>query len=168
MASLLSVRTTRVETELAPESVLPCQLGDRLLGTAALQPEKRLQLAVLQDALATFHRLVGVAGPRRGRHFAEAEAWFASDAARDPFTFVTICATLNLDPGYIRNGLRQWRLLVGDSTRRVLPFRRDAVGTRTRVTSRHPHRSRTAAGGAGQAMKRAAWRVHRNISEVRT
>jgi hypothetical protein len=168
MERLLSVGGIRMETELAPESVLPCQLRDRLFGTAALQPEKRLQLAVLQNALATFHRLVGLQGRRHSRLFAEVEQWFASDEARDPFTFVTICATLNLDPGYVRAGLRHWRLLVGGSTKRGLRFRRDAVGTRTRVMSRHLHRARTAPCDAMQAMKRSARRMHRNINEVIT
>jgi hypothetical protein len=125
----------RREPELAPESILPVQLGDRLFGTAKVQPEKRLQLAALQDAILTFHRCIGVDSRQSRRLFAEVDAWFASDDAEGPFTFVTICDTLNFDPGYIRRGLDRWRTRA-NGTRRKPPFRRDAVGIPHRVTAR--------------------------------
>ncbi len=40
-----------LESELAPESILPAQLDDRPFGGAQIQPEKRLQVAVLADAV---------------------------------------------------------------------------------------------------------------------
>jgi hypothetical protein len=97
------------EAELPPDSVLPSQFNDRLFGGARVQPEKRLQLATLADAVATFRRSVGV-DRRRARHrLAEVDAWFASDAADGPFTFVAICDSLNIDAAYIRDGLERWR-----------------------------------------------------------
>ena len=74
-----------------------------------LQPEKRLQLAVLQDAMLTFHRLAGANAVRSRRLFSEVDDWFASEDRNGPFAFVTICDTLNLDPSYIRDGLRRSR-----------------------------------------------------------
>ena len=124
------------EPHLEPDAILPAQLGDRLFGMARLQPEKRLQLAVLQDALLMFHRLAGVPRTRSRRLFAEVDAWFASDATDGPFTFVTICDTLNLDPDYIRSGLRPWRVATRGNAKRRPPFRRDAIGSRHRVVSR--------------------------------
>jgi hypothetical protein len=135
MEVLLSPPVDHRETELEPESILPVQLGDRLFGTAKVQPEKRLQLAVLQEAILTFHRCMGVDGNRSRRLFAEVDAWFASDDTDGPFTFVTICDTLNFDPGYIRRGLDGWRTRATGARRRP-PFRRDAVGTRHRVAAR--------------------------------
>src|SRR5438034_7464347 len=105
MESLLRAADDQREAELEPDILLPCQLGDRLFGAARLQPEKRLQLAVLQDAILTFHRLAAVEGHRSRRLFEEVDAWFVSDEANGPFTFVTICDTLNLDLDYIRQGL---------------------------------------------------------------
>ena len=58
MESLVRVPDDRAEAELEPDIVLPCQLGDGLFGAARLQPEKRLQLAVLEDAIITFERSV--------------------------------------------------------------------------------------------------------------
>ena len=47
-----------------PDYILPAQLGDRPLGGARIQPEKRLQVAVLTDAVATFRRLDGIENPQ--------------------------------------------------------------------------------------------------------
>src|SRR6266581_8337469 len=79
MESLLRVPDDRSEAELQPDILLPCQLGDGLFGAARLQPEKRLQLAVLEDAVLTFERSVGVDGARPRRLLAEVDAWLASD-----------------------------------------------------------------------------------------
>jgi hypothetical protein len=114
-----------LESELAPDSVLPEQLRDRSFAGARLQPEKRLQVAVLADAVLTFHRWAGNERTRARRLFAEIEAWFASDDADGPFTFVVICQSLAFDPGYLRRGLRQWRAHV--------LVRREASGTRHHV-----------------------------------
>ena len=95
-----------LESELVPDSVLPAQLYDAPFGGARVQPEKRLQLAVLADAVLTFYR--GVSRSRPMKDFTEVEAWFASEDTDGPFTFLTICHSLALDPGYIRRGLRTW------------------------------------------------------------
>src|SRR2546428_4243167 len=95
--------------ELAPETVLPSQFFDRLQADASLQPEKRLMLAVLEDAVGTFQKYVNV-GSRHGRRlFSEAEEWFASEDADWPFAFVNVCQALGLDAEYLRAGLWRWR-----------------------------------------------------------
>ncbi len=133
MQSLLRAPDDQREAELVPDSVLPSQLGDGPFGGARLQPEKRLQLAVLEDAILTFERSVGVYRPRPRRLLAEVDAWFASDATDWPFAFVTICHTLNIDPDYIRRGLRHSRTRLEATTQRKPPLRRDANGTRHQV-----------------------------------
>ena len=119
--------------ELAPESILPAQLFDRPFGGARVQPEKRLQVAVLADAVLTFHRWAGNERARARRLFAEVETWFASDKADGPFTFMAICDSLKLDPSYIRRGLRHWRARLEATPRQKRPFRRDSNGTRHQV-----------------------------------
>ena len=119
------------ESELAPESILPAQLHESHRGGARIQPEKRLQVAVLADAVLTFHRWAGSEGARARRLFLEVEAWFDSNDPDGPFSFVPICESLQLDPGYIRRGLRQWAHL--EDTGRKRPFRRDSNGTRRQV-----------------------------------
>ncbi len=122
-----------LESELAPESILPAQLYDRPFGGARLQPEKRLQVAVLADAVLTFHRCAGDQRARARYLFAEVEAWFVSDDADGPFTFITICDSLKVDPGYIRRGLRQWRVHLQATAKQKRSLRRDSNGTRHQV-----------------------------------
>src|SRR5881628_2454346 len=120
-----------LESELAPESILPAQLDDRPFGGARIQPEKRLQVAVLADAVLMFHRWAG--DERVRRLFAEVDAWFASDDADGPFTFVTICDSLGFDPAYVRRGLRRWRAYVEATAERKWSVRRDGSGSRHQV-----------------------------------
>ena len=122
-----------LESELAPESILPAQLYDRPLGGARIQPEKRLQVAVLADAVLTFHRWAGNERARARRLFAEVEAWFASDDPDGPFTFITICDSLNLDPTYIRRGLRDWDPSLEATAKRKWSLGRDGNGKRLQV-----------------------------------
>ena len=121
------------ESELAPEHILPAQLYDRPVGGARIQPEKRLQVAVLADDVLTFHRYAGNQRTRARCLFTEVEAWFASDDADGPFTFITICDSLTVDPSYIRRGLRQWRAHLEDMTEQQRSLRRDSNGTRHQV-----------------------------------
>ena len=125
-----------------PLSVLPCQLGDGLFDGARIQPEKRLQLAVLTDAIAIFRRRAGVARREGQQPLAEVELWFACllvavsrqpDRADEPFAFVTICDSLGIAPAYIRRGLRRWRASVPATGKRELPLRRDTGSASCRV-----------------------------------
>jgi hypothetical protein len=128
----------REEGVLQPEVILPSQLavGTRL--DARLQPEKRLLLAVLEDAVAAFQRHTLGRTRRAERLFAEVEAWFASDANDWPFAFVNVCHALGLDVHYMRAGLRRWRERARADRHGAMifvraPFRHMS-GTRTRVT----------------------------------
>ena len=122
-----------LESELAPESILPAQLFDRRFGGARVQPEKRLQVAVLADAVLTFHQWAGNERARARRLFAEVETWFASDKADGPFTFMAICDSLRFDPIYIRRGLRDWRAHLEATAKPKGSLRRDSNGTWHRV-----------------------------------
>jgi hypothetical protein len=121
-----------LESELAPESILPAQLFEVRCG-GRVQPEKRLQVAVLADAVLTFHRWAGDERARGRRLFAEVETWFASDEAHGPFTFVAICDSLKFDPTYIRRGLRDWRTRLEAAVKPKRSVRRDSNGMRHQV-----------------------------------
>jgi len=94
---------------LEPETILPSQYFDRFQIDASLQPEKRLMLAVLEDAVGTFQKYAVATGRRARRLFAEADDWFASDDTTWPYGFLNICQALSLEPAYVRRGLRRWR-----------------------------------------------------------
>lgn len=126
--------------ELEPEAVLPSQFFSRVQIDASLQPEKRLMLAVLEDAVGTFQKYV-FAGERNGRRlFQDVEDWVASDDLEWPYSFVNICNGLGLEADYMRSGLRRWqeqqRLSQVDGNKIVrFPFRR-VNGSRHAITGR--------------------------------
>ena len=125
---------------LEPETILPSQFFDRFQIDASLQPEKRLMLAVLEDAVGTFQKYVTSSTRRGQRLFTEAEEWFAASATDWPFGFENICEALGLEPAYIRMGLARWREAqqaeVSSSAKVVrFPFRR-VNGRRHSITGR--------------------------------
>ena len=125
---------------LEPETILPSQFFDRFQIDATLQPEKRLMLAVLEDAVGTFQKYVTSASRRGQRLFTEAEEWFTEPATEWPFGFENVCQALNLEPAYIRTGLRRWRdsqRVEAPSSAKVVrfPFRR-VNGRRHSITGR--------------------------------
>jgi hypothetical protein len=89
-----------------PETILPEQFFQP---SAALPPEKRLMLAVLERALLDLQRGAGAGTPRARRTWTEADAWFASDDDTWPFTFVNLCHALVLDAAAVRSRLGPWR-----------------------------------------------------------
>ena len=76
---------------------------------ASRQPEGALMCAVLEDAVDCFQKQFVCASPRAKRLGQEAEAWLFSDNSKWAFSFLSICAALDLDPQYIRRGLKRWR-----------------------------------------------------------
>ncbi len=134
-------RPTRTPAvDLEPETILPSQFFSGLHVDASLQAEKRLMLAVLEDAVGTFQKYVNARDRRGQAQFAGAEDWFASDETDWPFSFVNVCHALGLDVSYLRAGLWRWRdrqRARGAEAAHVIrfPFRR-VNGTRHAITGR--------------------------------
>jgi hypothetical protein len=95
--------TTSIQSS---NDVLPSQF---FRSPSLLQPEKRLMLAVLEEAVQSYVRYAGEPGARARRIFAENAAWFGSDDASSPFSFVNICHALDFEPSYLRAGLCRMR-----------------------------------------------------------
>ncbi|MDX2167309.1 MAG: hypothetical protein SF182_09605 [Deltaproteobacteria bacterium] len=75
---------------------------------AAMSGEKRLMLAVLQDAFETYRKYM-LAQDRVGRAlFDEAAAWIASTRNDGLFSFEHITETLEIEPSYFRRSLAAW------------------------------------------------------------
>ena len=129
-----------VGLELEPEVVLPSQFYGKGGLDASLQPEKRLMLAVMEDAVGTFQKYVWARDRAGQRLLAEVEDWFDSDDVDWPYSFVNIAHSLDLDVDFMRNGLRRWKQQQLDA--RVdgvkvvrFPFRR-VNGSRHAITGR--------------------------------
>lgn len=75
----------------------------------SLGPEKRLILAVLEEAIHCFQKYMSAAGRRSSALFRDAEEWIMDENNDWPFSFENSCLALGLNPGYVRRGLLQWR-----------------------------------------------------------
>ena len=133
-------------TVLVPEAVLPSQLCGG--GGLAMQPEKRLMLAVLENAVwLVLHGGSARDGDTR-RHAAEASRWLASEASQWPYAFVNVCQMLGLDPTWVRDGVHRQAAAQAGSEKRSRPqfaFRR-TVGVRRRLARPRVRRRRAAHG----------------------
>ena len=87
------------------EIIVPSQYFDHRIDSG----EKRLMLAVLEEAVATFQRHIHDDTGRSGRPFRDVEEWFHSKESLSwPFAFENVCHTLEIDPEYLRRGLEVW------------------------------------------------------------
>ena len=88
------------------ETILPEQF---FRPSAALPPEKRLMLAVLEGALLDLQRSAGARTPRARRLADEVDAWFAADDEGWPCSFLNVCQALGLDVSAVRTRAARWR-----------------------------------------------------------
>ena len=91
---------------VVPETILPEQF---FRPSAALPPEKRLMLAVLEGALLDLQRSAGARTPRARRLADEVDAWFAADNEGWPCSFLNVCQALGLDVSAVRTRAARWR-----------------------------------------------------------
>jgi len=94
---------------IEPEILLPSQFYERGRAQSVLEGERRLMLAVLEDAVACFQKYAGATRPRNKRLFQEAEQWFFDEDTSWVFSFETICGVLNINPEYFRKCLSRWK-----------------------------------------------------------
>jgi|SRR5215468_2552565 len=89
------------------DTVLPSQFWANLADPRT-EPEKRLMVAVLEEAIALVVNDFGTGGDDRRSAVREAQRWFASDDRSAPFAFMTICDVLGLDAERVRHALAGW------------------------------------------------------------
>ena len=91
---------------VVPEAILPEQF---FRPSAALPPEKRLMLAVLEGALLDLRRSADARTPRARRLADDVDAWFAADDEGWPCSFLNVCQALGLDVHAVRTRVARWR-----------------------------------------------------------
>jgi len=91
---------------VVPEAILPEQF---FRPSAALPPEKRLMLAVLEGALLDLQRSAGARTPPARRLADEVDAWIAADDEGWPCSFLNVCQALGLDVSAVRTRAARWR-----------------------------------------------------------
>jgi hypothetical protein len=92
-----------------PDTLLPAQYYDTLRRKTLLDPEHRLMLAILDDAIACYQGNLFARNRKNKRLFDDAEEWIVTPGSDWIFSFDHVCETLGLNPAYLRRGLLQWR-----------------------------------------------------------
>jgi len=92
-----------------PDVLLPSQHADRTGRRRILDGEHRLMVAILEDAIEVYRKQAAARDTRKRHMFEDAEAWIENRDASWIFSFENICTVLDLDPSYIRKGLREWK-----------------------------------------------------------
>jgi hypothetical protein len=109
----MAMATSRIEEQsaamLEADIIVPSQFFDRIRAERSSQPEKRLMLAVMEDAITTFQKSVQGATRRQRRLLKETEEWIGSTDTSWPFSFENICVALDIESEYMRSGLRRWK-----------------------------------------------------------
>jgi len=110
---------SRADELIQPDVVVPSQFFATVRRQGpAKRGEYQLLVAVLEDALHCFTKYALARDGQGRRLFREAEAWMMDDdpPVADPeaasFDFAYICEILDIDPEYIRDGLRRWQTAV--------------------------------------------------------
>jgi hypothetical protein len=65
--------------------------------------------AVLWQAIREYQKFADSRTRRETRLFKELDQWFLENDHKWDFSFVNLCEILNLEPAYIRAGLKMWR-----------------------------------------------------------
>ena len=94
-----------------------------------LEPEKKLMLGVLENALWTYKKYVF----SRKAIFFDVEHWFFDAKRNEFFSFKNICEALGLSPDCIRRRLLAWKALE--------PVRSYDLTLNPNVKKRQPHRN---------------------------
>ena len=99
----------RIGALFQPDTLINDQFIDTYKRQLPLEPEQRLLIAVLEDGINAFQDNWGATNPRKRRLFEEAEAWIFAGENEWIFSFESVCGLLNLNPDYLRRGLRAWQ-----------------------------------------------------------
>ena len=92
-----------------PDSLLPTQFFTTLRQKSYTTGERRLMVAILEDAVECFQKYLWATSNRSRQLRADAEAWFLSDDTSWPFSFLNICEALDIHPLLFRQGLLRWK-----------------------------------------------------------
>ena len=118
----------------APD-LLPVQFNGRVGARHAVSGERRLLLAVLEDAIVWYLRGPQPGEPPYSNAASEARRWVEARGDRGLFSYKSICDLLGIDAQQLRNALRQ-AISEGRSTGRF-PVRskpaRPAAGRETQA-----------------------------------
>ncbi len=127
----MQVRTKKAEGGsggglFEPDILLPNQYFAAFRRGRAVEGERRLMLAVLEDAVDSYRKYALARDPREQACFLEAREWFVSQDRSWLFAFENVCDVLEMNPDYLRSGLDKWRRALTATAMRHAESRYDA------------------------------------------
>jgi hypothetical protein len=89
-----------------PDTILPTQFYAMFKNSQYREPERRLMVAILEDAVSCLLTDLHRGNLRQRKQYEEAKAWVtANEESEWIFSFKNICEVLGMDPSYLRRGL---------------------------------------------------------------
>ena len=92
-----------------PSTLLPSQFFAAMRQKAEADGERRLMLAILEDAIECFQKHLWAEDNKRRQLHLDAESWFLEDDLTWLFSFVNICDVFEIHPVFLRQGLLAWK-----------------------------------------------------------
>jgi hypothetical protein len=102
-----------------PDTLLPIQYFEAMRRKHLLEGEKRLVLSVLEDAIECFMKCIDSSTKKGQRLFRDAEEWITLEDKKWVFSFDNVCEMLDINPEYLRRGLREWKVRQLDTIERA-------------------------------------------------
>ena len=99
----------RIGSLCQSDSLLVAQYFETLRRKTLFEPEKRLMLAILEDAINCFQDNLLAQDVRNSRLFHEAEEWIVEADSDGVFSFESIYEVLGFSPRYVRQGPLRWK-----------------------------------------------------------
>lgn len=92
-----------------PDRLAQAEFFNQFRRRTLIEPERKLTLAILGDAINCFQDNILVESGKGKRLFEEAQEWFLTEGSDWVFSFRNVCELLAIDPDYLRAGLMRWK-----------------------------------------------------------
>jgi hypothetical protein len=115
----------RVQELFQPDTLLPSQYFDRIRRRSSADGERRLMVAILEDAVDVYRKQVVARDRKRRQLFEDAESWIESEDRSWIFSYENICDMLRIDADYLRKGLRVWKEKALGARAQIVSFPED-------------------------------------------
>lgn len=99
----------KVASLFQPDVLLADQYFGVFRKKSHLEPEEKLMLAVLEDAVYCFQNYIFARDKKGKALFREAEEWIMEEDRDRFFSFENSCEVLGFNLNYVRQGLMHWK-----------------------------------------------------------
>jgi hypothetical protein len=140
---IVPVSSASDDLSFRADAVMPAQFYPARRRSASLEPIMRLMAGILIDAVRCFQNNFEAHHPNRRQEFREARLWIFDDWGTGPFSFRSVCDSLEIDHLGLRNWIVRWQEK-RRSGERQRTIRRSPVNVAKRMQSRRGkhHRER--------------------------